>query len=339
MAFAKAEPKQAKLKVSMYGPQGSGKTFSALLFAEGLAAHDKKRIAFVDTERGTDFYAQAVASRASHPEAFDFDAIYTKSLAKIIAEIKGLDPAVYGVVVIDSMSHVWDAAVEAYEGKRAGKDGDKIPFGAWAQLKKPYKDLVRFLVESPFHVFLLGRQKTLYDEKPDGSVTKSGVAMRAEGETQYEPHICLRMEAVKDTARPNAYVNIAHVEKDRSGVLSGKMLLNPTFKSIEGLLPLLGTEQAKEEDEDERIAADGDLLDAADAKVKAKVEKSAAFMAELQTQITVADTPEKVGAFVAEMTKKKRYLTEEHLGALRALYEVKRTSVANKVMGEVKEKS
>ena len=60
-------------------------------------------------------------------------------------------------------------------------------------------------------------------------------------------------------------------------------------------------------------------------------------MTELQARISSATTPLEVGAFAAEMTKQKRYLLEEHLNALRALYEVKRGQVANRVMGEVKE--
>ena len=336
MAFTKAAPQQAKLKVSVYGPPGSGKTFSTLLMAEGLAKREGKRVAFVDTERGTDFYALAVPGRAVHPETFDFDAVYTKSLSKVVSECRALDPKTHGVIVIDSISHLWDAAQEAYEGKRGGKDGDKIPFGAWSKIKKPYKDLLRFLIESPFHVFILGRQKSVFDEKPDGSVTKIGVAMRAEGETQYEPHICIRMEAAKDPTKPNSSLYYGHVEKDRSGVLAGKMLLNPSFNSIEPLLSILGGEQAKEEDEDERIAADGDLLDDSDAKALAKAEKSSGLFATLHAALTTASDPTAVGAFVVQMTKQKRYLTEEHLAALRGLYEVKRAQVANQFMGEVK---
>lgn len=336
MAFSKAAPQQARLKVSVYGPPGSGKTFSTLLMAEGLAKREGKRIAFVDTERGTDFYATAVPARSVHPDAFDFDAIYTKSLSKVVAECRALDPKVHGVVVIDSISHLWDSAQEAYEGKRGGKDGDKIPFGAWSKIKKPYKDLLRFLIESQLHVFILGRQKSVFDEQTDGNMKKIGVAMRAEGETQYEPHICIRMEGMKDPSRPNASLYCANVEKDRSGVLAGKMLLNPTFSSIEPLLSILGSEQAREEDEDERIAADGDLLDEADAKTAAKAEKSSALFTTLQAKITAANEPAAVGAFVTEMTKQKRYLTTEHLEALRSLYEVKRSQVAARVMGEVK---
>ena len=36
--FRKAKAEQAALKLGIYGPPGSGKTFTALLLAEGLAA-------------------------------------------------------------------------------------------------------------------------------------------------------------------------------------------------------------------------------------------------------------------------------------------------------------
>lgn len=340
MAFTKAAPKQAKLKVSVYGPPGSGKTFTTLLFAEGLAAAEGKRVAYVDTERGTDFYAKTIPDRKVHPDAFDFDAVYTKSLKTAIDECKGLDPAKYGVIVIDSISHLWDAAIEAYDGKKSQTKGgaDRIPFGAWADIKRPYKGFIKWLVESPFHVFVLGRQKAVYEDTPDGGVTKVGLAMRAEGETQYEPHICLRMEAKADPADKTKSTYLCYVEKDRSGVLAGKLLLNPNFNTIKPLLSIIGgTEQAADEDDDERVAKDGDLLDAADEKAAAKAAKSSALMTELQAKISSATTPLEVGAFAAEMTKQKRYLLEEHLNALRALYEVKRGQVANRVMGEVKE--
>jgi Mrp family chromosome partitioning ATPase len=110
--FRKAKAEQAAVKMGIYGPAGSGKTFTALLLAEGLANITKKRIAYVDTERGTDFYCQPVPDRAVHPDAFDFDAMYTRSIVDINKEVAALDTDVYGVLILDSMSHVWDACKE-----------------------------------------------------------------------------------------------------------------------------------------------------------------------------------------------------------------------------------
>ena len=43
--FRKAKAEQAAIKMGLYGPPGAGKTFTALLIAEGLARLSGKRIA------------------------------------------------------------------------------------------------------------------------------------------------------------------------------------------------------------------------------------------------------------------------------------------------------
>lgn len=331
--FKRAQPMQAALKVAVYGPQGSGKTFTTLLWAEGLAKKMGKRIAFVDTERGTDFYAQAVKDRKVHPEAFDFDAIYTRSLAEILDAVRGLDPKTYGVIVIDSMSHVWDAAIEAYEGKRTRQDS--IPMQAWSRIKRPYRQLVSFLIGSPFHVFILGRQKNAFETGADGEMRKIGVAMRAEGETAYEPHICCRFEAIqnpKDTTRTDY---ACYVEKDRTGVLAGKRILNPGFRNIEPLLPLLGDVQAPMEDDEARQARDGELLDDQDSKEAAKEAKSLDLFTKFQAGAIAAADMSALGAVVAEARKAKRSLLEEHVNALRLIFESRQKALTRAAVGEM----
>lgn len=242
--FKKAKPLQAALKIGIYGPPGSGKTFTSLLIAEGLAAATRKRIAYVDTERGTDFYAQAVSSRAVHPDAFDFDAIYSRSLSEVIAACKTIDTDRYSVVILDSVTHLWEAAIAAYRGKktRAGT----IPMSGWGGIKAPYKDLMSWLLSSPLHVILVGRQGVEYaTDSETGEMSSIGFKMKAEGETAYEPHILLRMEAPKSVAGQTATI-MAYAEKDRTGVLSGRTFANPTYESLcSQLLPLLGIEQAQ----------------------------------------------------------------------------------------------
>jgi hypothetical protein len=259
--FRKAKAEQAALKIALYGPPGSGKTFTALLLAEGLARRDGKRIAFVDTERGTDFYCKAVAERAVHPEAFDFDAIYTRSLMEVLKEVRALDPAQYSVVVIDSITHLWEAAKSAYVGKQT-KIGT-IPFQAWNHIKKPYKDLLATLLSSPMHVFILGRQGTEYatDEETD-ELKSVGLKMKAEGETAYEPHILLRMEAIKPRKTNALATIVAYAEKDRTGVLSGRSFASPTFETICGpLLGLLGVTQAQMKSGDETASEDAEAIE------------------------------------------------------------------------------
>jgi hypothetical protein len=324
--FMKAKPQQARLKVSMYGPPGAGKTFSALLMAEGLAKVRGKRIAYVDTERGTDFYAQAVKDRKVHPEAFDFDALYERSIAEVSSAVFALDPKEHGIVVLDSISHLWEAAMDAYAGKKTKIDS--IPMHAWGKIKKPYKDLIKFLIASPFDVFILGRQKNLFENDDDsGEMKKVGVAMRAEGETAYEPHICVRMEARINPEKTTQSVYVAYVEKDRTGVLAGRSIVNPSFATIEPLLPLLGEVQAPAEDEEERIAKDGELLAKGDEKAAAKEAKSLDLFRSFQAEITVASDLAGLSQVAEQIKKSKRYLVDEHESALREVYRARRDTL------------
>ncbi len=312
--FRKAKAEQAAIKLGMYGPPGSGKTFTALLAAEGLAKLSGKRIAFIDTERGTDFYCQAVKDRTVHPEAFDFDALYSRSITDILDSIRNL-PDTYGVVVLDSISHVWDAAIAAYKGKRTKID--TIPMNAWGEIKRPYKELMALLLSMPIHAIICGRQKNEFGEDADGDLKKIGVAMRAEGETQYEPHITIRMEASK----VNKSDILANVEKDRTGILQGKVLVNPTFDSlIKPIIPLLGTVQAKMETEDETAAHDAETMASEESKKNAESER---LFARHKAALEVAATDGKAALEKAakEITAadKKRMLAG-HVTQLRELY-------------------
>lgn len=257
--FRKAKAEQAALKMGLYGPPGSGKTFTSLLLAEGLGRLTARRVAYIDTERGTDFYCQAVPSRVVHPEAFDFDALYTRSLTEALSAVKALKPEEYGVIVLDSVTHMWEAAMAAYGGRTTSVGS--IPMHAWGKIKKPYKELMAFLLSTPMHVIICGRQKTVYAEDEETEELKAtGVTMRAEGETPYEPHILIRMESVRPKKTNEVAEIYAYAEKDRTGVLSGRSFKNPSFDTLcKPLLGLLGGVQAAV-DSGEAAAKDAEAL-------------------------------------------------------------------------------
>jgi AAA domain len=318
MAFRKAAAKQAALKFGIYGPPGSGKTFTTLLAAEGIARAIGKRVAFVDTEHGTDFYSKEVSSRATHPEAFDFDALYTRSLTEVLKEVKGLSPDQYGVVVIDSISHLWDAAKAAYQGKTT-KIGT-IPMQAWGSIKKPYKELVAWLLNSTMHVFILGRQSQDYqDDEDTGELKNVGVKMRAEGETAYEPHILIRMEAVKPKKGRGVSVPTAFVEKDRTGVLQGKSIQYPGFDSLVApVMSLLGGDQAVIPTEEEVGLQDAEALAQAEAE---KNERSLQTLDMFRRKFLTAESSKEVDDISKAITASiKRGMVASHVDALRQQY-------------------
>lgn len=323
--FRKAKAEQAALKMGVYGPPGSGKTFTSLLLAEGLGKVSGKRVAYVDTERGTDFYCKAVPGRTVHPEAFDFDALYTRSLTEVLSSIKALKPEEYSVIVLDSITHLWEAAIAAYGGNqtRAGT----IPMHAWGKIKKPYKDLMAYLLSSPMHVIICGRQGTEYATNEETEELKAvGVKMKAEGETAYEPHILLRMEALKPKKSGEVAVIVAYAEKDRTGVLAGRTFLNPNFDSLcKPLLGLLGGTQAHMAGSDETAAQDAEQIAADDQK---RAEVSAALLREWSARISLAKDASELKKLGKDITPQlKAQMTVVDVAALRDAYQTREKEV------------
>ncbi len=327
MAFRKAKAEQAALKIAIYGPPGSGKTFTSLLIAEGLATQAKKRIAYVDTERGTDFYCKRVTERSAHPEPFDFDAIYTRSLTEVDREIRALNTDHYAVVVVDSITHLWEAAIGAYKGNMTR--AQTIPMTAWGTIKRPYKAMFAYMLSSPMHVIVCGRQGNEFAEDENtGELKRVGVKMKAEGETPYEPHILIRMECGR--AKPGEIAPVfATAEKDRSGMLAGRTIMNPTFDTLaRPLLSLLGDTQATIQSEDETASQDAEALAAAEAEREAR---SAELLRKFSAEFRLADTAAAVEAVSKRITAAlKKDMLPADVDALREAYRAALARVGSK---------
>jgi hypothetical protein len=330
MQLTKAIPQAAPFKCTLYGDFGTGKTTFAMMMAEGLAARRKGRIAYFDTEFGTKYLAAAAPARAVHPEAFDFDRVVTRSLAEITEGVKALDPKVHTVIVVDSITHCWEAAREAWENANPGRD---IALRDWGPIKRPYKALIKFLMDSSQDVIVVGRQKTIFEENEAGKLTNAGVGLRADADTQFEPDFCFQMYSVGkrgDETKPALFV-----EKDRSSILHGRTFPDPRFATIAPILAVLGTEALKmDDDEDERKSKDSALLHEGEEKGKAKEEKSAGILADFQGKILASTTLEALAAVAGELKKLKRYMVEDHAGALRVLYEERRRRLVDATVPE-----
>ena len=316
-SFQKPQLLKAALKLGLYGPAGSGKSFTALLIAEGLACHTGKRVAYVDTEFGTAYYGQTVPQRAVHPQAFDFDVLHTRAITETLAAVRGLDPAFHGIVVIDSISHLWDACRNAYAGRQT--KAATIPLHAWSAIKKPYKELMHLLLASPIHVVICGRQGIDYGEdEASGELKSLGYRMRAEGETAYEPDVLLRLEAHRP-AKNKPTIPVAHVEKDRTGVLSGQTIAWPTYDNVaKPLLGLLGTTQAVAPTDDEVGQQDAEVLARQETE---RAHRSAELAALCTTRFGQADGIAELERVTKELTPRvKAKMEGKDLARVRRAY-------------------
>lgn len=159
--FRPAVREQTSLLVALAGPSGSGKTFSALAFAEGLAAGGK--IAFLDTEAG----------RALHyADRFKFDHCDMRPPFRPEAYVEAIAAAEsggYRVVVIDSMSHEYegDGGIQDWAAELEAR-GTKAP-GNWKLPKLAHKRMVSRLLQCRAHlVFCLRAEEKIKIEK-DGN--------------------------------------------------------------------------------------------------------------------------------------------------------------------------
>lgn len=323
--FQKAKSEQAYFKAGLYGKTGSGKTLTSLLWAEGLATRENKRIAYIDTERGTEFYTMDIPERRVHPAAFDFDRIITRSLMETLEAVEQIDPAVYGVLVIDSVTHLWEAARNAYTGKLMSNGG--IPIQAWQGIKRPYKRLMSLFLDGNFHAILCGREGVIMEEDEETGETKvTGAKMKAEGETPHEPHVCGRM--TPERGKDGSDLIRVFFEKDRSGILQGKMFNWPNYQTIEPVVGYLrGGVQGKLGTPEENAEMD--------AERQAVIEQQAAKgRLELFTAIRDAiNNAHNVDALKAawQLTSGKKTKLGEHFQELETLKEGRKAEILREV--------
>ena len=156
--FKPAIREQVGLLVGLAGGTGSGKTFSAMRMAAGIAGD--KPFAVIDTEAG----------RAKHyADAFHFDHgdLHPPFNPQSYAEaILAADQAGYPVIVVDSMSHEWSSEggvlemQEAELDRMAGDDWKKreqVKMAAWIKPKMQHKKMVQRLLQVRAHIILCFR--------------------------------------------------------------------------------------------------------------------------------------------------------------------------------------
>ena len=321
-SFQKAEPVVSSFFALFYGLPGSGKTFTALQVAEGLAERRGKRIAFIDTEGGTRPYRKRRPVDV-HPEPFDFDVLETRSVAQSIGAIESLDPKKHGVLVIDSISHIWDACQAAVSARTRS---NTIRLQDWAKVKAPMRQIFRWAATTPIDVIFCGRQKTVFEEGPDGSLKKVGHTVRSESETGHEPDVILHFEANIDEKTKETHW-VAWGEKDRWGLLAGKHVVDPSFDDFSGYLDLLGIGNktpAPSAHSDDDLASD-----VASIVTSEEIEqKSEQLLAVFDKSIAEAENLEQLQSILPQIKAHSEAgdFTGPHLATLRKLFNTKQES-------------
>lgn len=181
--FQKATRKQAKARVAIDGPAGSGKTYTALIAAKSLANGGK--VAVIDTERG---------SASLYADEFDFDVLELTNFnpRNYIQAIHEAEQASYTVIVIDSMSHAWEGEGGVLDMHDAATKRQKTEnsYTAWKDVTPIHREFVDAMLQSPCHIIATMRAKMEYSQEKDGNgktvIRKIGLAPVQRAGTEYE---------------------------------------------------------------------------------------------------------------------------------------------------------
>lgn len=201
MKFEKAKRSKCKIKVSIAGASGSGKTYSALCVAKGMVSNLNK-VAVIDTENG---------SSHLYSHLGDFSVLTLGAPYSPEAYIMAINEAIkngYECIIIDSLSHEWQGpgGIIDIHGQMEGNS-----FTNWNKVTPRHNALIQKIVNAPVHVIATLRSKTEYimQQKNGKSIPeKMGLKAIQRDDCEYEFTVAFEL---------NKY-HVAAVSKDRTGL-------------------------------------------------------------------------------------------------------------------------
>lgn len=184
MAFLKAERVNVKAKICIAGVSGSGKTYSALRMATGLA--NGGMIGFIDTEGDRGLY---------YANKFDYfvDKLAMTTPENYIKKIEEAKAAGVKVLIIDSISHEWKTLME---------EKDAMPgnsFANFAKISPRHDAFVKKILDIDMHVICTVRAKDKYVLEPNHKgkqvPSKVGLGLEQRDTLEYEFTTVLMVES------------------------------------------------------------------------------------------------------------------------------------------------
>lgn len=168
------------LSIGLSGGSGTGKTYTALLMARGIAeiVTGKKGagIGYVDTEN-----RRALHYKAAFPEMMHFDFKATDDKGQVVGfgperwieVIDAAEAAELPVLILDSFSHAWegvggvlDLHATTLDRLTRGDDSkkDKRSQLAWAEVKPRYRRLIDRIVRAKTNIIICTRAKPVMQD-------------------------------------------------------------------------------------------------------------------------------------------------------------------------------
>jgi AAA domain len=223
--FETATKDQAKARIALAGPAGSGKTWTALVLATRFGG----LVAVIDTERGS-------ASKYADQFAFDRLNLTRYDPRDLPRALAAAAQHGYAVVVIDSLSRFWSGEggmLEQVDGAaKRGYGGNS--FGGWKEARPMENAMVEAMLGYPGHVIVTMRTKTAYEVTTDANGRKVPVKIGLKPEQR--EGIEYEFDIVGDLDIENTLT----VSKSRCPALSGAVIRRPDAAVADVILGWLG---------------------------------------------------------------------------------------------------
>lgn len=273
--FKEHQNEMAFLKMGFFGRAGAGKTHTASRIALGLVLLMRERklsqadrpVLFLDSEQGSDFEKPAFQKAG-----IGFLQHKSRSFSDLVSAVREAEKT-GSVLIIDSVSHFWAELCDSYQHQMKRSF---LQFQDWAVIKKKWAGFTDLFVNSQAHILMCGRQGDEYEEVENDrgkkEQRKSGVKMKSEKETGYEPNLLVMMER-EESPDGKQVARYAYVLKDRAKILDGKRFKNPDFADFKPHIDFLalgsvhrGFDAARNSDSiftdaDKEAAGAGDLTE------------------------------------------------------------------------------
>lgn len=152
VTFTPVSKQQSYLRLFLIGPSGTGKTYTAAGIAQAFG-----RVAVVDTERGS--FRKCELARTFEYEGFELRDDF--SPARYVEAIKAAASAGFDCLIIDSLSHSWDAEggiMDIVDAAAARAKGNS--FAGWKEGTPAYRALIEAILQAPLHIIATMRSKT-----------------------------------------------------------------------------------------------------------------------------------------------------------------------------------
>lgn len=168
IAFRQAKRGQSYVLLGLAGYTGTGKTFSALRLARGLAGD--KPFAYIDTESNRALHYDWFAQPWDHGE---LDPPFTPE--RYLDAIKAAEQAGYPVIVVDSMSHEYSGVGGLQDMAEAERAKGLPDLAVWNKPKQAHRRFADDLTRVKAHLILCFRAREAIEMRKNPKTGKNEV--------------------------------------------------------------------------------------------------------------------------------------------------------------------